>query len=346
MESALHNDSMMHQIDHSRVPKSQVFPGAETLDFSCLHGCSSVEVSDVVASTGQENSVWSLFEDMSMISVALYNSCMQGDRTFHIENVFYNVETPPGPQTSEVATLYCVTGLLGMYLAGYEHYKMLCTLKGRLADRFLVGAVAMGAYEDAFEEMFLSNFHNHIAVKIVLNDPVFATWLRGGMGASAPPAETLDIANVFNADDTGLLFNTMRTAFPMPLLFGGAVAEPGSLEYVYAYFKSVIPCHCLDHVGELVRAKGGKLQLPLPQPGSKAAIAEAEAFRKAIAAEKDDDGRGADEVGMGCKGCGEKESKERKLMKCTACRKVAYCSKECQLKDWKLHKPLCGKPRK
>ena len=33
---------------------------------------------DVVASTGQENSVWSLFEDMSMISVALYNSCIAG----------------------------------------------------------------------------------------------------------------------------------------------------------------------------------------------------------------------------------------------------------------------------
>ncbi|KAJ7083693.1 hypothetical protein B0H15DRAFT_911711 [Mycena belliarum] len=30
-----------------------------------------------------------------------------------------------------------------------------------------------------------------------------------------------------------------------------------------------------------------------------------------------------------------------KMMKCTACAKVRYCSKECQRKDWKAHKPRC-----
>jgi hypothetical protein len=30
-----------------------------------------------------------------------------------------------------------------------------------------------------------------------------------------------------------------------------------------------------------------------------------------------------------------------KMMKCTACGKVRYCSKECQRKDWKAHKPRC-----
>ncbi|KAJ7479984.1 hypothetical protein B0H11DRAFT_1262872 [Mycena galericulata] len=30
-----------------------------------------------------------------------------------------------------------------------------------------------------------------------------------------------------------------------------------------------------------------------------------------------------------------------KMMKCTACAKVRYCSKECQKKDWKAHKPKC-----
>ncbi|KAJ7025759.1 hypothetical protein C8F04DRAFT_1127487 [Mycena alexandri] len=30
-----------------------------------------------------------------------------------------------------------------------------------------------------------------------------------------------------------------------------------------------------------------------------------------------------------------------KMMKCTACGKVRYCSKECQSKDWKAHKPKC-----
>ncbi|KAJ7767178.1 hypothetical protein B0H16DRAFT_1366495 [Mycena metata] len=30
-----------------------------------------------------------------------------------------------------------------------------------------------------------------------------------------------------------------------------------------------------------------------------------------------------------------------KMMKCTACGKVRYCSRECQSKDWKAHKPKC-----
>ena len=28
-------------------------------------------------------------------------------------------------------------------------------------------------------------------------------------------------------------------------------------------------------------------------------------------------------------------------LKCTSCRKVSYCSKDCQTKDWKSHKPVC-----
>ncbi|RVD88680.1 uncharacterized protein DFL_002856 [Arthrobotrys flagrans] len=40
----------------------------------------------------------------------------------------------------------------------------------------------------------------------------------------------------------------------------------------------------------------------------------------------------------GCALCGKEESGDLKLMRCSACRKVEYCSKECQKKDWKAHK--------
>lgn len=36
----------------------------------------------------------------------------------------------------------------------------------------------------------------------------------------------------------------------------------------------------------------------------------------------------------------------KKLMKCARCRKVFYCGRECQKKDWKEHKKFCKKPKK
>ena len=38
-----------------------------------------------------------------------------------------------------------------------------------------------------------------------------------------------------------------------------------------------------------------------------------------------------------CKEC----SKIGRLFKCSRCKDVYYCSKECQKKDWKLHKIIC-----
>ena len=45
-----------------------------------------------------------------------------------------------------------------------------------------------------------------------------------------------------------------------------------------------------------------------------------------------------------CGGCGVwQRDTQTKLDRCSHCRKVYYCSKECQLKDWKAHKLSCQK---
>ena len=45
-----------------------------------------------------------------------------------------------------------------------------------------------------------------------------------------------------------------------------------------------------------------------------------------------------------CGGCGVwQRDTQTKLDRCSRCRKVYYCSKECQLKDWKAHKLSCQK---
>ena len=46
-----------------------------------------------------------------------------------------------------------------------------------------------------------------------------------------------------------------------------------------------------------------------------------------------------------CKTCGklnaELSEEEKKLKTCSKCKTVAYCSKECQKKDWEGHKKDC-----
>lgn len=44
----------------------------------------------------------------------------------------------------------------------------------------------------------------------------------------------------------------------------------------------------------------------------------------------------------GCSICAKKKD-ECKLMLCSGCKIVYYCSKECQTSDWKDHKPVCWK---
>ena len=39
-----------------------------------------------------------------------------------------------------------------------------------------------------------------------------------------------------------------------------------------------------------------------------------------------------------CQSCGKTELR---LFRCSACRSATYCSKECQCKNWKEHKPVC-----
>ena len=43
-----------------------------------------------------------------------------------------------------------------------------------------------------------------------------------------------------------------------------------------------------------------------------------------------------------CHAC-QKAAQDTTLKKCSRCKKVKYCSKECQVKDWKNHKKHCRK---
>ena len=39
--------------------------------------------------------------------------------------------------------------------------------------------------------------------------------------------------------------------------------------------------------------------------------------------------------------CGFCKTGGREFKKCSVCKKVRYCSRECQKDDWKKHKPIC-----
>jgi endogenous inhibitor of DNA gyrase (YacG/DUF329 family) len=42
-----------------------------------------------------------------------------------------------------------------------------------------------------------------------------------------------------------------------------------------------------------------------------------------------------------CAVCGKAAAQEEKLRVCSGCKVVPYCSKQCQMDDWKLHKQAC-----
>ncbi|KAL0488889.1 hypothetical protein AKO1_015031 [Acrasis kona] len=44
-----------------------------------------------------------------------------------------------------------------------------------------------------------------------------------------------------------------------------------------------------------------------------------------------------------CATCNKPEKPEERLRNCSACKKVKYCSRECQVQDWKEHKLVCTK---
>jgi hypothetical protein len=45
-----------------------------------------------------------------------------------------------------------------------------------------------------------------------------------------------------------------------------------------------------------------------------------------------------------CAQCGTKAERDRRLMKCGRCRDVHYCSKECQMRHWNVHRKWCDDP--
>ena len=45
-----------------------------------------------------------------------------------------------------------------------------------------------------------------------------------------------------------------------------------------------------------------------------------------------------------CGYCRSADSKEHRHLKCARCKGVAYCSKECQRADWKMHRKICRAP--
>jgi len=47
-----------------------------------------------------------------------------------------------------------------------------------------------------------------------------------------------------------------------------------------------------------------------------------------------------------CNNCELEHTSQRQLKLCTGCRKVYYCNRICQLKDWNSHKAECGKFKK
>jgi tetratricopeptide (TPR) repeat protein len=44
-----------------------------------------------------------------------------------------------------------------------------------------------------------------------------------------------------------------------------------------------------------------------------------------------------------CQDCGEKETNDKKLLRCSRCLRAFYCTKECQKRDWSDHKHDCKK---
>lgn len=78
---------------------------------------------------------------------------------------------------------------------------------------------------------------------------------------------------------------------------------------------------------------------PSEEAGISAGAEEAILRGTYIDGSEDADGRDPDEKVTACESCGQVGAKK----KCGRCRCVYYCSRECQVEHWKMHKHVCAK---
>lgn len=120
-----------------------------------------------------------------------------------------------------------------------------------------------------------------------------------------------------------------------------ALNGPGSYEegvpYDFKVPEEVTAAHEADM--EAQRARGGVVMLNVPAPhGFLTGPPKVKALRTSM-----DEGQ----FGGGCGGCGaQKKTDGETLLRCSKCKRRAYCSVECQEEHWKLHKKICKGPKK
>jgi len=160
------------------------------------------------------------------------------------------------------------------------------------------------------------------------------------------PTEVLLVVFTLKGEDGSMADNINLGSFAAPVIM---TSDGGMIQRDVEVLKNMPN---VSHAGNEVMMKpyskvngeeGTDMGIALEIPATYCAregCAICEHPRKTIVDVGDDHTHGADES------CGKflcKAPKNRmKLMACSLCKTVQYCSKECQKMDWKRHKALCG----